>query len=166
MNKQEWCRFVHDSYKAEHEAAESIYRRAGVLLTAMTVLSGLVAALTRLELLDRLFVRIDVSLYYFFLLGTYASIAFAAAFLLMTLIHRPYGTIAPVKDWQEFRKNANEESLTEALTKMLEDAHKQNVGYNRARLQHMGRAVYSICFATAGSFVALFMFAALRVQGV
>ncbi len=62
----------YDQYKLEIDHADQIYQRAGVLLIVLPVLCGAAISVSRIDLLPRLFTRVDLFIYYIAAGATFA----------------------------------------------------------------------------------------------
>ncbi len=116
----------YDQYTREKDETEGIYRRAGILLTALPILGAVTYGLGRTDLVPRLFTRVDVFLYYLAVLAAWLALATSVFFLVRSILLRTYSSLAPMKKWhgwiEEYRRKFPNEG------KDLSDEDKSVIG--------------------------------------
>jgi len=184
MNDKEFFDFCYDQYKTELADADLLYQRAGILLTGLAVLGGLIAALIRLEYVVDTFHRLDIGAYYICAAASVLSLTCSAGFLVAVLIPRRYSRIAPVKAWKEWRavygsiltsddvtaEERNREALAiETHTLLLDNiakAQSENAPQNQARMKHFTSSVKWTSIAVVCMVLLALARLAIYVRGV
>ncbi|MCX6833750.1 MAG: hypothetical protein NTW07_01220 [candidate division Zixibacteria bacterium] len=163
-------------YRFEKTEAGALYSRAGVLLTALSLLGALCYALSRLDLVPRLFERVDIFLYYSAIITCLLSLAISAFYLYGCILPRAYPSLASMKEWQawrdKFRKTLTEcgkettgeldlavsREMLSLVIPLLAVAQAGCSALNERRRKHFQRAVFVLLFALiALGFQALFL---------
>lgn len=166
MTDDEFRAFCYDQYKLSLSQNDELYRRAGLLLTALTVLGGATMALFDRHLLPDLLntVRplywLTLRLYLAFLALAGVALVVSVIVLILTLLPRRYFEIAPLKAWlgwrDEYRQQlgsvdslqpdhrsaAVAQATHDAVVRMLSEAQGNNSRLNSVRLRWFRRSVW------------------------
>ena len=170
-------------YRFEKAEAGALYSRAGVLLTALSLLGALCYGLGRIDLLPHLFERVDIFLYYSATITCLLSLAISAYFLYGCILPRAYPSLASMKEWQgwrdKYRKTPTEggkqttddpdlavsREMLSSIIPLLAEAQAGCSALNERRRKHFQRAVFVLGFALIAWGIQALFHLFLRLQG-
>lgn len=135
----------YDQYKTELYEAEKLYQKVAIVFIILPVLVGATVKIGRVDLFNRLFLRIDIFLYYFSCITSWILIGISVTFALICVIPRSYKRIGNMEGWQDWRKryqkyieeSKSEETVDDAMIRdicpKLADAQTENAPINERR---------------------------------
>jgi hypothetical protein len=173
MEEKDFFTLCYDQYKNELSQADSIIQRGGLILNAQAIVGGAAIALGRAEAFSQFITRLDVFIYYTAAGLALASVLVSAAFLFYAVCPRGYPALAPMKEWESWRKghcgNAiarpDKETLESLIRKTCE-SQAVNAASNERRRKAFGRAIIVVAVAMLlMSVEAVFRFI-LQVEGI
>lgn len=186
MNDEKLCDMFHKEYRAELETVERLYRQYQFQVAAIVVLAGAIATLTHGDLLDKLWTRVDVFLYYTFC-GLAAGFLFAAAVcLVLSLRPRKFQQLDDLEKWWKWRIDYRAEVVAsgfgdgdsakvdaavgsvscERIIERLAQAADWNALQNRTKLKWFHYAYYLIAGAIGSVTLQAIMHAVLFMNQV
>jgi hypothetical protein len=153
---KEFFELCYRQYEFEMRETDQIYQRVSFVLVFLSLLGTLIYKLGRIDIFGKMFVRVDVFLYYLSILVALLCLAGSVAFGILCFVPRKgkYKTIASMNLWQKWRNDYNEylkqsgdqsEKLDDALfreiTEKLAEAQANNAPINEKRRQLFFRCV-------------------------
>lgn len=99
----ELYRICAEQLRDEHARLTHFQTKCGLLLTASVVLAGAGLAVGRLDLISKLFVRVDVFLYYLFSLTFWIALVTGLSFVARTLFPATYGLLVVMREYVTWR---------------------------------------------------------------
>ena len=142
-------------YEFEMKETDQIYQRVSFVLVFLSLLGTLIYKLGRFDVLNQVFLRFDVFLYYLSILLAFLCLGSSVVFAILFILPRrgQYKTIASMNLWQKWRNDYKEylkqsgegEKLDEAMlheiTEKLAEAQANNAPINEKRRQFFYRCV-------------------------
>lgn len=168
-------------YEFENKETDQIYQRVSFVLVFLSLLGTLVYKLGRIDIFDQLFIRIDVFLYYMFILIELICLVMSVTFGILFVLPRKsqYKTIASMNLWQKWRNDYKEylkqtgeqaEKLDEALlceiTDKLAEAQANNAPINEKRRQYFYRCVLMAALGIIPLSLQALFYLLLKLQGI
>lgn len=172
----------YDQYKFALIETDQIYQRVSLALGLLAFLGSITFKLGRIDIFDRLFLRVDVFLYYFSILTAIlllaASVCFAILFALPR--RREYKDLALMNVWQEWRKKYEDyldkkekvegetvdDAMLLAITPRLAEAQAKNAPLNEKRRLYFHWCVLMASLSVIPVSMEGFFYLLLRLQGV
>lgn len=166
-------------YEFEMKETDQIYQRVSFVLVFLSLLGTLIYKLGRVDILNLVFVRFDVFLYYLSVLAAFLCLGSSVAFAILFILPRrgQYKTIASMNLWQKWRKDYKEylkqsgdqaEKLDEALlheiTEKLAEAQANNAPINEKRRQFFYRCVLMAAFGIIPVSAQAILYILLKLQ--
>jgi hypothetical protein len=180
MNEKDFFEVCYKRFVIAQEQSDSLYQRAGLLLTALAIVGAASYGIGRPELLPKIFVRIDVFFFLAFSAFTFVCLCVGVFFLILGITPRQYASLPPMREWeswrQEYRKilagsgnKPNEDDVSrECLSRMktqILDAECDHAKKNEIRRKHFRRAVLCCSLGFCGLAIQAFLRMILFVQG-
>jgi hypothetical protein len=173
MEDKEFFTLCYDQYKNELYQADNIIQRAGLILSAQAIIGGAAIALGRADAFSQFFTRLDV--FFFYTAGglALACVLVSATFLFIAVCPRGYPALAPMKDWESWRKSLcgttsapPDKEVLESLIKKSCESQAANAASNERRRTAFKRAIIAVGVAMLlMSAEAVFRFI-LQVEGI
>ena len=175
MDNSAYLDFCYKQYLGELSEVDNIYRRGGILLTAIVILFGGLISLGDLSRLSYFGTRLDASLYSILLLITVALLCIATVRLMGVFKPVKYERVArsvSLNEWRaKYESMIKESGISEisqidtilahetqrAVTTRLAEASSHNFDMNRRRLGLFEQAFHCIMWSvpTVGALAAL-----------
>ncbi len=183
MNEREFLGFVVEQYNRAFETNDSIYSRAGLILTAQVVFGGALYSIARHDLLELALQRVDAFVYHAASLTSLGFLLAAAVHLFRAILPRDYPKIVDLSGWRKWREDlrshleqepktaesdqstSHEAKCAEAMRDRLIEATDKAVRLNQQRLQHIQKSIRYTAKAVFAMAVAALAAFALAAQG-
>lgn len=178
---KEFFELCYRQYEFEMKETNQIYQKVSIVLVFLSILGTLIYNLGRIDIFTQLFSRVDVFLYYLFIMISLLLLGVSVFFAVLFILPRKkkYMTITSMKLWQKWRndyalyqKQTGSESeemgiaFFQEITDKLVEAQANNAPLNEERRQHFYRCVLIASIAVIPvSLQALFYFL-IKLQGV
>lgn len=172
----------YDQYKQEMKEADSLYQKGGVVILAVSLLGTILSALGRVDLLPRIFDRVDVFFFYAAFAVAGSSLVVSVIFLFLCVYPRQYHTLAGMDvwfDWREKYRRFEEEkgdaaesppdldgALFENICPKLVEAQPKNAAINEKRRTAFRWSILWSATALAATGVQAFFNMLLLAQGL
>lgn len=180
---RDFYELCYDQYKNEMAEAESLYQKAGIMLIVIPLIGSLMAALGRLDLLNHLFTRIDVFIFYLSFTVATSALAVSTFFVFLFVCPRSdYKTLASMDVWQNWRKeykeflekqkqthksdDAIDVAMFENICPRLAEAQPTNSKINEKRRKNFQRSVKTAAVAMAATGIQALFALFLNIQGI
>ena len=179
---RDFYELCYDQYKQEMNEADSLYQRASVMLAVIPLLGAIMVKLSRFDILDRCFIRVDAFLFYLAFVVATIALAVSTVFLFLYVYPRRYKTLASMDVWEKWREDYQKYldaqkdgaggsiSLDEAMFRnicpRLAEAQPINAEINEKRRKAFKRSVLWAAIGLAAVGVQALFHLILRVQGV
>jgi len=180
---RDFYELCYDQYKLEMAEAGTLYQRAGLMLVLISLIGSLMAGLGRLDLLDRLFVRVDVFVFYSAFAAASVALVVCAVFVFLFVCPRSdYKTLAGMDVWRNWRKEYEEIlekreqsdkkgdtvdlAMFENICPRLAEAQPINARINEKRRKAFQRSVKTAAVALAATGIQALFALILKIQGV
>ncbi len=181
---KEFYELCFNQYELEMKEAEGIYQRAGVMLIVIPILSAVVIKVGRIDILNQLFTRVDIFIYYFTTLSAIVALAISVVCLFLCIYPCKYKTLANMNFWKEWRdeyqgylkrKNnqadsSNEDELDiatfENIRQKIIEAQPVNAEINEKRSKAFKRSMLMAVIALAAIVLQATFYLILKIQGV
>jgi len=151
---QSFYELCYDQYKIELDEAEKLYQKVAIVFIILPVLVGATVKIGRIDLFNRLFLRIDIFLYYVSCVTSWILIGISVTFALLCVIPRSYKRIGDMEEWQDWRKRYQkyideskaEEKVDDVMIKdicpKLADAQTNNAPINEKRRKYFQKSIF------------------------
>ena len=184
MTDKEFFAFAYDEYKADLALANTLYQRAGILLTAQVILGGAAVSLIRIDLLQQCLDHLDVFLLQISSATLVLCLLACITSLIASAFPRDYPKLNKVFFWQQWREqywatlvadDPNDEprnrrclatATREALLSMLAEAQGMTAYINQRRLRAFQWGVRFLALAVAALVVQSIFALVLKLKGI
>lgn len=186
LNNEKICDLFHKEYRAESTETESLYKRCQFAVAGIALLSGILSATTRRDLLPLYWTRVDVFLYYSFVGLAGLLLVSAAVCLVVSIKPRRFEALSGLGSWlawrDEYRKEladlgyadgdpvAIEDAVADAtcdqVTARLAMATDWNAETNRVKMRWFNYSFYSAAAAMGAIAMQAGMHAIMFLNGV
>ncbi|MFA6175036.1 MAG: hypothetical protein WC765_00485 [Phycisphaerae bacterium] len=168
-------------YEFEMKETDQIYQRVSFVLVFLSLLGTMIFKLGRIDIFKQIFIRVDIFLYYLFILVSVLLLASSVVFGILFILPRKgkYKTIASMNLWQKWRNDYDEylkqsgdqsEKLDDALlheiTDKFAEAQTINAPINEKRRQYFYRCVLMAALAIIPVSLQALFYLLLRLQGI
>lgn len=183
MKNDDVFKFCYDEYKRSLCTVDDMYRRYPFALTAIAVLGGALATLSRDGLWQHFLIRVDVSAYYLGLATAFGSLVLAVFYLAHSVWPKDYQEIDSAKHFLEWSDSYRQllkakgytdeqveeaviKSLGESLCQRLSEAVTVNFLVAKRRTRSFNRCIYCLTVALTALGVVILSAWVLKMRGV
>lgn len=147
----------YEQYKSELAESNSLYQKSGTMIGVIPVLAGSTYFVSRIDLIDQLFMRVDIFFFYLFSLAAIGLLVASTYYLFKCISPKKYISLANLDAWTEWhnklaewshsqsedksQQNISEDSLIEGLCKQFADSQPHNAKINESRSKSLGSSV-------------------------
>jgi len=100
---RDFYELCYDQYKLEMADADALYQKTGVMLVVVSLLGTVIAKISRIDVFDLIFLRVDVFIFYFSTLSGLVLLGSSIYFLFRLAYPGKYQTLDSMGAWQEWR---------------------------------------------------------------
>ncbi len=184
MDEHEFYKLCLGEYRFEKTETGALYQRAGVLLVALPLLGTVCYKLGRIDLIPRVFERVDIFIYYVATTISFLSLSVSAFFLYMCIFPRGYPSLASMKKWQDWRDKYKErlasdkkqsinqkerligKEMLRSVIPLLADAQAGCSSLNEKRRKQFRRSILAVGFAIIPIPIQALFRLLLHLQGI
>ncbi len=179
---QNFYELCYRQYEFEMKETDQIYQRVSFALVLLSLLGGIIFKLGRVEIIELVFARLDVFLYYIACLSAIMLLTCGIFFTILFTLprRREYKTIASMDLWHKWRKdyedylnnsgNKVDETVDDAMlaemTTKLAEAQANNAPINEKRRQYFYKSVLMASLCMVFVVIQAVLYFVLKIQGV
>jgi hypothetical protein len=162
LNDEGFCDLFYREYRAAHASFESMLVRYQLSIATIVLLSGIIGAITRTDLIPLLWTHTGVFVYYVFAGFAAASLIGASVCVILSIRPRGFRYLDDLQNWRSWRNTyrdqvvesgygSGDESLVDdavakatcdQITARLAEATDWNVQQNRLKLRWINYSFY------------------------
>jgi hypothetical protein len=109
LSDEKFYELFYKEYREGHSEVETLYKRCQLAVAAITLVAGVVGAVTRRDLLSGYWTRVDVFLYYTFAGSAALCLACASICLVFSIKPRKFEKINTLRNWLKWRLEYRDE---------------------------------------------------------
>jgi len=168
-------------YEFEMKETDQIYQRVSFVFIFLSLLGTLIYKLSRIDILNQIFIRVEVFLYYLFIIIAVLFLAASVTYGILFILPRKgkYKRLDSMNMWQKWRNDYNDylnklgnqdEKLDDALlreiTNKLAEAQANNAPLNEKRRQYFYHCVLMAALGIIPVSTQAVFYLLLKIQGV
>ena len=178
---KDFYELCYKQYEFEMRETDQIYQRVSFVLVLLSLLGTLIFKLGRTDIFNRVFVRVDVFLYYFCILIAIVCLGISVGYAILFVLPRKkkYKTLASMQVWPKWRSDYGEylkqsdsqnekvdDALLREITEKLAEAQANNAPINEKRRQYFYRCVLMAALGIIPVSTQAFLYLLLKLQGI
>jgi hypothetical protein len=180
-NSKDFYELCYRQYEFEMKETDQIYQRVSFVLVFLSLLGTIIVKLGRIDIFGQMFTRVDIFLYYLFIVVAFLCLASSVTFGILFILPRKgkYKTIASMNLWQKWRKDYKEyleksgnqdektdDALLHEITDKLAEAQANNAPINEKRRQYFYRCVLMSSLGIIPVSMQALFYLLLKLQGI
>lgn len=168
-------------YEFEMKETDQIYQRVSFVFVFLSLLGTLIYKLSRIDILNQIFIRVDVFLYYLAIIIAVLFLAVSVTFGILFILPRKgkYKTLASMNMWQKWRDDYSkyleqsgdqnekvDDALLREITQKLAEAQANNAPINEKRRQYFYLCVLMAALGIIPVALQAFFYFLLKLRGI